>query len=59
MHIMKSETKKPYFTPEIEKIAIDNEISLALESTVTPPKAPGEAYLNEHFSENPFKITNC
>ena len=44
-----------YSAPEIERIDLDNEIALQLEST--PPKAPGEAHLNapEYISNNPFK----
>jgi len=44
-----------YETPKVERIELDNEIALQLEST--PPKAPGEAKLNapEYFSNDPFK----
>ena len=44
-----------YSAPEIERIELDNEIALQLEST--PPKAPGEAHLNapEYISNDPFK----
>jgi hypothetical protein len=49
------ETKKIYITPFIEKILLDNEISLALESN--PPMGPDEASLNiipdlNHFKSN-------
>ena len=46
-----------YSAPQIERIELDNEIALQLESTVTPPKAPGEAHLNapEYISNDPFK----
>ena len=46
-----------YSTPKIERIELDNEISLQLESSNTPPKAPGEAKLNapECFNNDPFK----
>lgn len=46
--------KKIYKTPCIEIIILDNEISLALEST--PPEGPNEVYLGtEHrFKNNPF-----
>lgn len=49
--------KNTYFAPEIERIELDNEIALQLESTNTPPKAPGEAKLNapEYFNNDPFK----
>lgn len=45
-----------YIPPKIERIELDNEIALQLEST--PPKAPGEAGLirPEYFNNDPFKI---
>ncbi|MEI6554108.1 MAG: hypothetical protein WCL70_00810 [Paludibacter sp.] len=44
-----------YQSPQIEKIEIDNEVALQLEST--PPKAPGEAGLNpqDYYNNDPFK----
>ena len=44
-----------YTAPKVERIELDNEIALQLEST--PPHAPGEAKLNapEYFSNDPFK----
>lgn len=47
--------KQVYVTPEVERIELDNEIALQLEST--PPKAPGEAHLNvpDFFNSDPFK----
>ena len=48
--------EKYYNVPLILRIELDNEISLQLEST--PPKAPGEARLNntpEYLDINPFK----
>ena len=44
-----------YTAPVIERIELDNEIALQLEST--PPKAPGEANLQtpEYFRNDPFK----
>ena len=44
-----------YNAPVIERIELDNEIALQLEST--PPKAPGEANLQtpEYFANDPFK----
>ena len=53
---MKMSTKKQdYIAPQVERIELDNEIALQLEST--PPKAPGEANLKapEYFSNDPFK----
>jgi hypothetical protein len=48
-------TENQYIAPQVERIELDNEISLQLEST--PPKAPGEANMNtpEHFNNEPFK----
>ena len=47
--------KQMYSAPQIERIELDNEIALQLESQ--PPKAPGEAHLNapEYFNNDPFK----
>ena len=47
--------KRVYTTPLIEKIKLDNEISLALEST--PPAAPGEVMNKtpEYFNNDPFR----
>jgi len=44
-----------YITPKIERIELDSEIALQLEST--PPKAPGEAHLQvpEYISNDPFR----
>lgn len=46
--------KRNYATPLIEQIKLDNEISLALEST--PPLGPWEVSKNapEYFNNNPF-----
>ena len=51
--------KQAYFAPQIERIELDNEIALQLEST--PPKAPGEAHLNapEYFNNDPFKTNQA
>jgi hypothetical protein len=43
--------KKSYIAPRVELIALDNEISLALESS--PPLGPGE--VNNLNPVNPFK----
>ena len=55
---MKTENKKnrDYNTPRIERIELDNEISLVLKST--PPVGPGESALiaPDCFSNDPFKI---
>lgn len=49
------EPKKKYKTPRIEIIFLDNEISLALEST--PPMGPNETRFipNEQVYFDPFK----
>ena len=49
-------TNKQYIVPQVERVELDNEIALQLESS--PPKAPGEAKLNatEYFNNDPFKI---
>ena len=49
------ETKNTYIIPNVERIELDNEIALQLESM--PPKAPGETKMNvpEHFNNDPFK----
>ena len=54
---MKAQNKmnRLYESPLIERIELDNEIALQLEST--PPPAPCEAKLNvpEYFNNDPFK----
>ena len=54
-------TKKQYFVPQVERIELDSEIALQLESAVTPPKAPGEAKLNtpDYFNNDPFKTNQA
>lgn len=48
-------TKQNYTAPILERIELDNEIALQLESN-TPPKAPGEAFhAPEYFNNNPYK----
>jgi hypothetical protein len=48
-------TKKKYLSPEIEKIELDNEIALQLEST--PPVGPDESNLQapDFFKNDPFQ----
>ena len=48
--------KQTYIVPQVERIELDNEIALQLESN-TPPKAPGEANLQtpEYFANDPLK----
>ena len=52
-----NDTLVAYNAPNVERIELDNEISLQLESSVTPPKAPGESNLvaPEYFNNDPFK----
>ena len=49
--------KNTYFSPQIERISLDNEISLALESTPAPgPGEPGYGtYAPEILNNDPFK----
>ena len=46
---------REYKAPRIERIVLDNEISLALEST--PPEGPNgtESYAPEYLHNDPFK----
>lgn len=44
-----------YILPRIERIQLDNEISLALESTLEPPIGPNESQATQTLSSNPFK----
>lgn len=50
------ETKKTYITPQVEIVELDNEISLALESS--PPEGPNETnntlIAPGHFGNEPF-----
>jgi len=52
--------KVTYIAPQIERIILDNEISLALESTPSP--GPGEGAYNkapEYMNNDPFKWNNA
>ncbi len=54
---METLTKKTYNRPEIDKIKIDNEISLIMMSGIGPGENPDETSINpDNFSFNPFKI---
>jgi hypothetical protein len=48
------ELKREYTAPLIERVQLDNEISLSLES---PPLGPGESInsIPEYFNNDPFK----
>lgn len=60
IHIENS-PKRVYSKPLIKSIKLDNEISLALEST--PAVGPNEGAQNsavpEFFKDSPFKSHNC
>jgi len=47
--------KRSYFPPEVEKIMLDNEISLALESS--PPIGPDEGanFSPNYLKNDPFR----
>lgn len=45
--------KITYTTPKIECVKLDNEISLALESS--PPEGPDETRLLYDFNNDPYK----
>jgi hypothetical protein len=49
---------KVYSTPQIERINLDNEISLILESDA-PYGEPSWSQNLENNKDNPFKETNC
>jgi len=56
---MKEIQKRVYTTPEIQKVNLDNEISLQLASQVEPTPDPGEANnmsAPEYFSNDPYKM---
>lgn len=56
MKIQKENIQKmTYSAPSIERIKLDNEISLVLESD--PPVFPGEGFSKtpEYFNNDPFK----
>jgi len=53
-----SKEKVKYTAPEITAVSLDNEISLVLQSQVTPPGGPGEGQLNAEVEpNNPFQTT--
>lgn len=47
--------KRKYITPYVERVSLDNDISLALESS--PPYGPDEPTTSapEYFNNDPFK----
>ena len=48
--------KRKYSKPQIERIKLDNEISMVMMSG--PPVDPEGSIQTEHFSFNPFKMPN-
>lgn len=50
----KSTGKRKYSKPEVERIILDNKISMVMMSG--PPPDPGGSMEPDHFSINPFKI---
>ncbi|NTW32315.1 MAG: hypothetical protein HGB12_06785 [Bacteroidetes bacterium] len=48
--------KRTYSKPQIERVKIDNEISMVMMSP--PPLDPGGSIDPVHFSFNPFKLPN-
>jgi len=52
---IENKIKRIYFVPLIERIKLDNEISLELQST--PPFGPEESITKspEYFNSDPFK----
>jgi len=49
---IESTEKKVYCSPQIERITLDNEISLTMESPADPPVWSEN---QEHFNNDPFK----
>ncbi len=47
--------RKPYIKPQIEFTALDNEISLQLESSAPPSDPKGVAMTPSFVNQNPFK----
>lgn len=53
----KKATKRLYNSPRIERISLDNEISLILASDLSPFGEPDNwSKTQEHFKNDPFKI---
>ena len=46
--------KRAYFSPRIERVKLDNEISLVLESA-QPDTEPTFSKIPEYFNNDPFK----
>lgn len=52
---MKTTKKRVYATPEIQVVNLDNEISLALESTPAIPSDGDEVYNSPYYFNSPYK----
>jgi hypothetical protein len=50
-----NKTPKAYLPPEIRKVQIDKEVTLNLQSCFSPPTMDNEAYMNEQYSNDPYK----
>ena len=51
--------KRTYSQPQIERVKLDNDISLVLDST--PPTGPGDEFViaPEYFNNDPFKLNHA
>jgi len=52
---IENKEKKTYSPPQIERIQLDNEISLALESNFPMGEPGGFSKAHEYFNNDPFK----
>jgi hypothetical protein len=46
---------KEYISPSIQRIELDNEISLALSSNISPDGEPTWSYNAQQYTNDPFK----
>jgi hypothetical protein len=53
MKTIHKKQKRNYAKPQIERIKLDNEISMVM---MSPPPDPDGSIQPEHFSVNPFKM---
>lgn len=49
-------SKRVYTAPQIERVELDNEISLVLESAPIGPSEEMPFFAPEYFNHDPFKI---
>jgi len=52
---IENKDKKTYCPPQIERIRLDNEISLVLQSDLNPDGEPVWSSKAEHLNNDPFK----